>query len=345
MSAAADYAYVHTRVSIIAGALFPVARYERLIDAPVEEDLGLLHEARLAFDTEAEQIDARVLEQAMISTLMEEAAVLIRALRGAGREFLRYWMRRFELINLKTIIRGRVAHWSSSDIREQLIRLGPLTALPEDELVQTEDLGELLRRLERSQYAEMAREARAIYEEKHQLFDVEAALDRQYFTGLIKRLNTLPASDRRPLARLLGAVMDQVNLVWMLRYRLGYGLAPPHAYYLLAQGGHHLHRALLLELVQLNGLREVLEALPAPLHDTLEGAETVAAVEAIMEAETEKVARAVLAHTAFTLARPCAVLLLREKQMLRLHAIIRGKHLQLDPGLLRAAAGLPQGVA
>jgi V/A-type H+-transporting ATPase subunit C len=251
-------------------------------------------------------------------------------------------MRRFEIINLKTIIRGKLTKCSPDAILKELVDLGPMVALPVNDLVHTEDIAELLHRLEISQYADLARQARRIYEESHDLFSVEATIDRHYFAGLAKRVNALPDAERRRLRPLSGILIDQTNLIWLLRYRFAYGLAPPHAYFLLAPSGYHLDTRVLLMLVQLGSFDEVIQKIPPPLGEVLKGADTVIAAEARLEREVERVAWSILRYSTFNLARAFAFLLLREKQMLLIHIAVKGQQLQLDEGLIREAAGLPR---
>ena len=108
------------------------------------------------------------------------------------------------------------------------------------------------------------------------------------------------------------AFIDQMNLVWLLRYRHVYGMEPAHAYYLLVPAGQHLGSKVLLSLVQLGSVEEVVQQLPAPLGRLMAGVTSVPEVEAVMRRETARVARRVLDYTTFNLARPCAYLLLRE---------------------------------
>lgn len=338
MSAAARYAYLDARVAVFAGRLLSEEELRRLFDEPVAEQAQSLRPTGLLPALEDGAVDAKKLEQAVVSVLVQEALALARPLTGPARDVIGYWMRRFEVSNLKTILRAVVAERSAEQIHAELLDMGPMTSLPVDSLIHAEDTAELLRRLEHTAYAAMAHQARDVYAEQHDLFDVEAGLDREYFTGLAKRAHALPDEAGRDLRRLTGALIDQMNLIWLLRYRHVYGLEPAHAYYLLAPAGRYLNARRLLALVQPDGIEEVLRQLPAPLNALLEGNTTIDGIEAAMRRETERLARYVLAYTTFNLARPCAYLLLKEWQLWRIHSELKGKQLGLDPGLIRAAA-------
>ncbi len=338
MSAAARYAYLHTRVSLFAGRLLPGDILNRLMDQSLEEQLQTLKSYDLQIPMVGKAVDEKALEQTLITRLVDEAQRLARPLTGSAREMIAYWMRRFEMTNLKAIMRAMVSGQAAADMRDDLLDLGPMAALPVDSLVHAEDTAELLRRLEQSVYADMARQARGIYEEQREVFAVEAALDKEYFTGLSKRANALPDGEGRDLRRLTKVFIDQMNLVWLLRYRHVYGMEPAHTYYLLVPAGQHLDSKVLLSLVQLGGVEEVVQQLPAALGRLMTGVTSVTGVEAVMRRETVRVARRVLDYTTFNMARPCAYLLLREWQLWQVQAALKGAQLHLDPALLRSAA-------
>lgn len=341
MSGLTAYAYLDTRVSIRAEGLLAPARLAELTTRPDGELAEILRDAGFFEMADHPPGTPRELEQCIVDDYIDDITVLIRPLKGPAREFLTYWRHRYEVVNLKRCIRHHLLGLPPAALRDKLVDLGPLSELPVDELTRTEDVDELLRRLEGTAYGDMVRHARRVYEERHTLFDLEATLDRQYYSGLVARFDELPERDRRPLAELIGALADQLNLTWLLRYRFAFGLAPAHVYLLLATPGRYLGKAHLLELVQKDGLEAVLASLPAPLHDTLEGLGSIVAVEKSMDLRTQRIARRMLVHTRFTLARAFAYLVLRERQILKVHAALKGRQLGLDEQSIRIASSLP----
>ena len=338
--AIANYAYLHARSSVLAERLLDSAQFDALIDAAPEQALLVLRDAGLREADSDTLADPARLEQALINALVSDFTLLSRALSGVERALLIYWARRFELSNLKAIIRGKLAEQPADAIRAELVDLGPFATLPVDELLAADDPAELLRRLDATPYADIAHQARAVFEEHHDAFALDAAIDRRYFVGLDQRINELGADDRRLMRRLAGSLFDRINLVWLLRYRFGYGLAPAETYYLLIPAGYQLHRRELQALAQLGSFAEVLAHLPQPLADRLVVARTTSDVDALMQAESVRVATGILRRSAFNLARSFAFLVLRERDIFRLQAVLKGKHLKIDPAAIRAAQAL-----
>ena len=332
---AAQYAYLHTRVSIYAGQLLDPARLDALIDHPHDE------EAREdgSPDTAATQYSGD-LDQHNVTILLSELAVLTRPLSGAPRELLGYWAHRFELGNLKTIIRGKMADQPQAAIEEQLQDMGTFTSLPIAELLQSDTPAELLRRLEQTPYVEIARQARHLLEHGEALFALDAALDRRYFAGLARRgSETGGASD--PLLRaLIGSIIDRVNLVWLLRYRYAYNLSPAQSYYLLIPASHRLKPQQLQQLAQCATFDEAMASLPRPFDSWLAGARNTTGVTLKLERETWRIADKTLRHSRFNFARAFAYMMLRERDLRRLRAIIRGRNMQMNAAMIRTALGL-----
>ena len=342
MSAVADYAYLNCRVSIRAEGLLPSQRFEEIVGGPRSQLLEMLRDGGYPQIAESLPETTRDVEQALIADYLDDITILMRPLKGPARAFMQHWKRRYEIINLKRCIRHHVTGLPPAELRDNLIDIGPAMQLPVEELVRAENAEEALRRLEGTPYSRMARHARRVYEERHSLFDLEAILDSHYYRGLFDRYKALSESDRKPLAQLLGAVADQINLVWLLRYRLVFGLAPPHAYLLLIPSGRTLKHSTLLELVQLESLADVMQSLPEILQEQIGSVSSIVEVEKAMDKRTQRIAYRVLKKTGFSLARALAYLVLRERQILKVHVALKGRLLQLDDESIRIAATLPE---
>ena len=103
-------------------------------------------------------------EQAELSRLLADLRLIIRPLTGSDRELLIHAIHLYELANLKTIIRGKLAGLARNEIEAELFDLGAFATLPMNELLQTEDAPEALRRLESTPYFGIARQARRTLE-------------------------------------------------------------------------------------------------------------------------------------------------------------------------------------
>lgn len=328
--------YLDTRLSIMAAELLPEPALRDLIEQPLDSGIGRV----LGVDADTVADNPLLVEHALSRQLLADLAVVLRPLAGPAREFFGFWARRFELANLKALIRGKLRHLPNQEIERQFHETPGFTRLPMDQLLRAEDVTELLRQIEAGPYGAIARQARRALEEKHDSVALEAVIDQRYYLGLVQRARQLPPPERAALNRLLGVQLDRLNLGWLLRYRLAYGLSPTETYYYLIGHGRVLGRDLLLGLVEMSDLDSVLAALPAPLTQRLADAADIFTVEARMQAWVREQARALLRGNGPTAARALAYLLLRDSQLRRLRAVLQGKRLGLDQALIHQATGL-----
>ena len=330
-------AYLHARVSAQAGHLLSSADARQLPHLDLEQ-IGRRFGLEAMLD---ESISAsarnRAVERALIRTLMQELSLLIRPMDGGTRELVLYWARKFELYNLKALIRGKLSGLNEQAIEDNLYDVPDALALPHKALLRTESVLELLRQLEQSPYRVIAGQARQVFEERHEPFALEATIDQSYYAGLLKRVRQLEDVDRREMQRVVGLILDQLNLVWLLRYRFSYGLSASETYYQLVPSFRKLHRNVLLELVNMSEFEKVIQALPHPLEQVLDGTTSTVEVESRMETHNAGELRKVLRDSPSSVSRALAYLVLRELDLKKLFAAIQGKILQLDPLLLKFA--------
>jgi V/A-type H+-transporting ATPase subunit C len=340
MTAHGPNAYLNARVSVLADQLLTPLRMERLAALDLEDlcrEYGL---TPLIEETLPAAARLRAVESALVQTLMQELAVLMRPLYGEARDLLIHWARRFELFNLKALIRGKLAGLDETEIQANLLDLPGFLTLPHQALLRTESVLELLRQLEQSPYRAIASQARKVYEEQHEPFALEATIDQRYLAGLVKRVRQLPGDDLKESQKALGLHLDRVNLDWLLRYRFYYQLSASETYYQLVPSPLHLHRERLLALVNLPSLERVLEALPEPLHQVCQDATDIPGVERRMRALTSRQLLAVVAHNPSSVARALAYLILRDLDMRRLFGLVQGHLLGLGPETVAEALGL-----
>jgi V/A-type H+-transporting ATPase subunit C len=331
-----DYAYVNTRVAIFAARLLPETRLTELIMQPLGQQAfnQLIPEEIFHNAT----INPTVIEQSLLMQMFADFQILLRPLSGRARELLTYWLHKCEIANLKTIVRGKIAGLKMEAIQAQLLELGTLTTLPVEQLLRTEDIGELLRLLEKTPYNNIAQAARRVFEKEHQLYSLDAAIDRHYLLGMMQRLHTLDTRQHQALTPLFRIFMDRFNLLWLLRYRFAYNLSAAETYYLLVPTSYLLNRERLQSLVELNSLAEVLTQLPPPLNQLLAEADNTFTVDQRLIKELRRVAQVTLKLQNFTLAKIFAYLMLREMEVRRVMAIVKGKHLNISHDIIATAA-------
>ncbi|WP_006786100.1 V0D/AC39 family V-type ATPase subunit [Thiorhodospira sibirica] len=340
LTAAARYAFLDTRISILSERLIQPAMFTAFLHTPESEQRAWLGAIGVDYQP-GTPFDPQRLERAMNAALLRDVDQIIRPLDGEAREFFKHWAHRFELSNLKFIIRGRLHGQTPQSIKQELVTLGQHERLPIDQLLAAEDIQELLRLLEQqSHYAEIARQARRALEEHHDAFILEATIDRHFFAGLSKLAQHYKGAGHALLRELVGDLIDRVNLMWLLRYRFTYGLQPAEAYYLLVPTTGRLRSETLLAMAEADSFAQMRPLLPRHLAQWIGEAEHINDIHRHAKRGAHHRAEAILRRTRFNPARALAYLMLRESNLNRLASVIRGYALQLDTAHIAHAVGI-----
>ncbi|MEW8186888.1 MAG: V-type ATPase subunit, partial [Candidatus Thiodiazotropha endolucinida] len=332
-----DQAYLKTRVGVLSARLLDADEIERLKQMSLRQ-LGDAFDLQPIFE---ESIDnrqrIRLVEQALLQRLMSELSVLLRPLSGRSRGLMLYWPRKFELYNLKTLIRGKLNSLGMEEIRDNLFEMPENIRLPHESLLQAENVLEMLRQLDQGPYALIARQARNVFEEQHENFSLDAAIDRLYYTGMLRHANITDSIDKRGLKKVIGIMVDRQNILWLLRYRLVYRFAPSEAYYLLIPYGGRLQREKLMELANLDGLETIIEHLPAPFKAILSNANNITQVRQRLDQTVSDELRKLMRHSPDAVVSALSYLIIRDMDLMKLYAIIQSKLLQMDGTILNEA--------
>lgn len=162
-------------------------------------------------------------------TLEDSLAELSHSLRyldETGSDLLAWMVVRFQVENLKVLLRGFLDHAPSEVLREHLIALPADLALSVNELLAAETLERFVDRLPREMPRKSLRLALDHYSGQLRPFFVEAALDRGYFQELLARAGRLSDADTEVVAPIIEQEVNMFLLMLAVRGRFGYGLTP-----------------------------------------------------------------------------------------------------------------------
>ncbi len=339
------YAYLQTLISIYSTRLLTQQQFIHLLKQPLEEILLSLEKKGLEniiiklSQSKFKLLPAGNMDNLFLAVLLKDAQAIIHSISGFEREFLVYWMRRFELQNIKTIIRGKSLRRPVDKISAELTQLGEFSILPVDELLKADNIQDILKQLSATAYSSIARYGSANLEHKADVFTIETTINHEYFAGLHKRFRMLHKNEQNFMKSILGKMIDQTNLIWLLRYRLFYGLSSSHTYFLLAPGGRYLNSNNLVQLCKIRKLDQLYDLLPNGIGSLIDGLDSIHQIELSLEKDIIRVASVILKATKFSMTNAFAYLLLREKQLSQLHALFKGKLLYLSDSEIAYAVG------
>jgi|TARA_B100001964_G_scaffold147856_1_gene162911 V/A-type H+-transporting ATPase subunit C len=248
-----------------------------------------------------------------------------------GAQFFRAWARRDLLRHLRMILRGKAMGRPEEQIRSVLGGHALADDVPIDALLRCPSLDAALDLLEATPLRHWIRAARQLYERDPTLFGLDAALDRLYYAEVWQKMEQLDVGDRTSVKKLMQLEIDQINLLWLLRYRLNYRLSPAETYYLLLPVTGHISSTQLQELVREDSLTAITARLsPRPFRELLTPCESIWEIEVEMWRYRARQARRLLVQAVFTLGEALAFLLLKVVEVRDLVALLEGTALSVE---------------
>jgi vacuolar-type H+-ATPase subunit C/Vma6 len=147
-------------------------------------------------------------------------------LSGPGAALLNWTLVRFQVENLKVLIRACLTKSSTADPQSYLAPLPSELALDTQGLAAAESLDAFVPLVPKGVLRGSLAEALDIYRDHSRPFFFEAALDHGYFKGLIARAERLSGEDREIITPVVSQEVDIFHLMLIIRGRFHYGLRP-----------------------------------------------------------------------------------------------------------------------
>jgi V/A-type H+/Na+-transporting ATPase subunit C len=317
-SYAAAQGYIRAKLS----RLLNRATWDALLGAETSAELGqLLRHTPVA---QAVTPEGALLLQLLRGEAAATGSVLVRFLPQRSRELLAWYNRRFEVENLKTLLRAVHYRLERGRALASLIPLGP-SSEPWEALLESGSVAGVIAQIRGSPFARPLENAMERYQKERRLFYLEVALDLFYFQKFVRLIESQGGSDKAHARRFLGRWIAVQNLLWAFRYRI-YGRMTPEEII-----NYTLHHAF---AVGLDAVRRV--ALGGPLAAEaarlgfrhapgLSEVEALTEIELLAERERFRYATAMIVRPLFHLGGVVAYLWLLDGQVRDLALIAEGK--------------------
>ncbi len=330
---AVRYAKPHARVRAMISELLTSEQKRALITSPSLEDAirqldSSVYAAELS-SLSKNGLSLLPVEKALERNLVNAFERVIRSLSGSPRDLVEGMLRRFEVDNLKAILRGVVTGVPLEEVRISLLPLGYYSRLPLDDLLAARTVADVIDVLGNLHYAKVLRDALDRYAREQSLFPLEVALDLDYYRHLWSRVKALPSSDRTIAMRMIGTLYDIVNADWMLRYKAIYHLSSEEIFNYTLSNGYRINDQVIRRAADASDLPSLIEELPDPYRQLLapvaKGVPHIWQIEVVLNRYLWREAKAALSGYPFQIGVILAYLFLKEAEIHDLKAILEGK--------------------
>jgi V/A-type H+-transporting ATPase subunit C len=242
-----DSGYVNARIKGMGSRLLDKKSLESLILKPDVESL-ISDLAKTPYKSDIEEASVRLagvacIEEALRKNLARTFRKMLQFIEGEpGEKYLMVFLRKWDVQNIRTILRGKNIHAPPDEIRECLVPAGSLDEATLIEVMKQPDVRGVIDQLAtwENELAIPLTQSIEEYMEKRNLGVLEYALDRFYYANA---LNLVKGSsyEAQVIGRLIATEIDVTNIKSVL-VCLRDQIEAEDAEKLLLDGGAHLNR-------------------------------------------------------------------------------------------------------
>lgn len=266
--------------------------------------------------------DAKSFSLSLHDALFKDYIKLINALPKSRSPVLYGLLARYEAENIKTLLRGIWQASPDASIRPMLYRLGALSRLPVDAILEARQVPAAVDLLNKTVFHAPLVHALALFRTQDRLFPLEITADMAAFRLLADRIGKLRGIDRNTATRLAGAFADGVNLSWLVRFRWMYGLSPEEIINYSLPLGRHITLRDIGALARTADLPAFLEVLPHPYRGALEMVQQWRQVQPFFQTWLVAELYRVFRKDPFHIGLPISYILLKEMEVKALEGLV-----------------------
>ncbi len=342
-----DYGYSNARVRGMRSRLLPSSFYESFMDCPdLHATIRALSETEYGPDLEAQILHGQTfgaVDEALKENMVRTYRKVLKVVNGEGRFIVSTLLGRWDLFDIKTIIRGKHMHLPAEEIVESLIAAGELTKVDLDALTSQEDVRGVVDTLYiwDVPYGAPLRAAMPEYAANNNLAGLELALDRHYAVWAAERLSNRKVNYQLA-ARILASQTDATNLVSAFRL-LKADMEGADKLALFLPGGRDVTIDLFRELTGLSDIDEVLDRLRrTPYGQALEAAAlnyvesgSIAVLERVLEDFVMRRALAMSHGDPLGAGVLISYLWAKQNEVTNLRIVVKGTSVGMPPDRIR----------
>lgn len=176
---------------------------------------------------ESELKEVSDFQRLLVHELISELSGFSRHMSGPGADLIDWTLIRFQVENMKVLIRGYLKQTPMEEMYEHLVSLPKGLAFDNQKMATARTLDDLVRLFPRGGLLqESMKKAVRVYSDHSQPFFFEAMLDRAYFQGLLARMERLAREDLEAIRPVVHQEVDIFHIMLAARGRFNYNLPP-----------------------------------------------------------------------------------------------------------------------
>lgn len=229
-----NYAYTTARVRAMKSKILPNETYPRLMNMGIDEIARFIGESEYKEDVDelARQYEGvDLIEHALNRNLAVTFTKLINISEGEVNYLITEKLKKYDIWNIKTILRGKYCKASTEEILEAIVAAGSLSYTFLSSLAAKSNYEEVISELENTEYYAILKNYNGT-----NLSEIENQLDKMYYAGLFAATGGSKSKDRKLFARFTRIGIDIKNITTLFRLKKA-GITDPDMMDLMIDGG------------------------------------------------------------------------------------------------------------
>lgn len=339
ITGSANPEYVNSRVRTRRKKLFDDDDYRKLIRMGTSGVARFLEESE--YEDEINTLGARysgvdLIEYALNRNIASHFRDLLRWSDGRVHDQIAKYLRKYDVWNIKTVLRGIYTDSDPEEIKTDFIRAGELSDRVLDQMAESESIDNAVNLLDGTVYHNPLVEAMSEYQDTNALVPLENALDREFYTLMMEGMSAIGGDDgaTRQYVEFLQAEIDFRNTRNALRLARSGADMDPAEYFI--DGGRLFTPEQLRQLVNntdelVGHIRESRygEELSDALNQ-LEQAESLIQFEHALDAALLKYSDRLASVYPMSITTIMSYILAKEREVENIRAIARGREVGLS---------------
>ncbi|ENN96082.1 V-type ATP synthase subunit C [Methanocaldococcus villosus KIN24-T80] len=328
----APYAYVNARVRSREARLLDRNKINEILEAQsFDELIGILEDTDYSeYISKVSGKDPIFIEKAFDLYLANLYKFLYDIAPNKAKQVLKIFMKKFDIKNIKTLIRAKNINLDAEEISDLLLPFGNIPKEKLRELSEVKTVEEVIRGLEGTEYFKVLQEALTEYEHTKNIIYLELALDKYYLNSL-KRVMMIEGKEEDTFREFIGRMIDIENLKVILKTKAD-GLSGEEVVKYLTSG-YELAEWKLKDLANATNIEAVLGGLEGTKYaeilsecmDEYNREKSIYVFEKILDKYLLELGKKLSLRKPFGIGPIIGLIVSKELEIKNLKAIIKGK--------------------
>lgn len=230
MGSIVRFSAVNSKVKSMEGKFLTKGQYLALMECKSYVDAIRYLKEETSYSNRLSEINVNEIHRGQLEIILKKEYIknffkLSHYFSGNYKKLFDILFMRYEIEDLKVMLRSKYVGKKNDEIRALLYAEGPMSSINYDKLIAAKDISELIDNLHDTVYYN------EIYPlissvKKDGLFRMENSLDFLYFNSIRKYSKKIDKEDAKVLHKMTGTYADLFNIQWIVRGRNYYNLSP-----------------------------------------------------------------------------------------------------------------------